>query len=119
MRSRSPWPELGAQIRVRRTAAHLSQVDLGCELGISGVAMGKIEKGLTVPSAAQLKALCLLLGVSADVMLGLPAGWGQDRSAAPDDAGFVAEGHEVLQAADDPILEPQSSNPGLKGLLAL
>ncbi|RVT96295.1 XRE family transcriptional regulator [Rhodovarius crocodyli] len=68
---RSPWPELAARIRALREKRGLSLKEVGSALGISYVAMWKVEDGRTMPSAWQTRRLCEIYDISADELLGL------------------------------------------------
>lgn len=68
---RKPWPELGASLRQHRERLSFSRKETGAALGISDVAIFKMETGRSTPSAWQLRQLCLLYRVSADDLLGL------------------------------------------------
>ncbi len=61
-----------AKICELRKAKGLTQEQLGANLGISGQAVSKWEKGETLPDIQLLPDLCKLLGISADQLLEIP-----------------------------------------------
>ncbi|MCY1076090.1 helix-turn-helix domain-containing protein [Archangium lansingense] len=62
-------PRLGAALRMARMRLELTQEQVAKAVGFVPTVYGRIERGDMVPSTPKLKALCLLLGVSADVLL--------------------------------------------------
>mgnify|MGYP002715818271 CR=1 FL=1 len=61
---------LGAAARAARLRAGLTQAEAAEKVGLAPGVYGRIERGDMVPSTPKLKALCALLGISADVLLG-------------------------------------------------
>ena len=64
-------PRLGAVLRLTRTRLDLTQEQVAKAVGFVPTVYGRIERGDMVPSTPKLKALCALLGISADVLLGV------------------------------------------------
>ncbi|MFZ5471049.1 MAG: helix-turn-helix transcriptional regulator [Myxococcota bacterium] len=64
---------LGAAARAARQRADLTQADVAERLDISPDVYGRLERGVMLPSVETLRRLCLVLGVSADDLLGLEA----------------------------------------------
>ena len=62
---------LGKSARAARTALGLSQADVAEKLELSLEFIGRIERGVALPSVPTLVALAKVLGVSADTLLGL------------------------------------------------
>jgi transcriptional regulator with XRE-family HTH domain len=62
---------IGKSARSARTALGLSQADIAERLELSLEFIGRIERGLALPSVPTLVALAGVLGVSADTLLGL------------------------------------------------
>lgn len=54
-----------------RMRLELTQEQVAKAVGFVPTVYGRIERGDMIPSTPKLKALCLLLGVSADVLLGV------------------------------------------------
>ena len=63
---------LGEKVRQLREDMDLTQGVLGKELGITQRKISYIENNTYEPSLADLKALCLFFGISANYLLGLP-----------------------------------------------
>lgn len=61
---------LGSRLSAARLAAGKTQGEVGDVAGVSGAAVSAWEVNRTQPSATQLAAVCDLLGVSADKLLG-------------------------------------------------
>jgi transcriptional regulator with XRE-family HTH domain len=75
---------LGDKIRERRLALHMSQEQLGRELGLSFQQVQKYEKGSNRVSAARLYEICQVLAVSIDSMFqGIPIATRRSRPGAP------------------------------------
>ena len=64
-------PRLGAVLRLTRTRLDLTQEQVAKAVGFVPTVYGRIERGDMLPSTPKLRDLCLLLGVSADVLLSL------------------------------------------------
>ncbi|MGZ3458809.1 MAG: helix-turn-helix domain-containing protein [Archangium sp.] len=79
-------PKLGRRLRRARMRLELTQEQVARAVGFVPTVYGRIERGDMVPSTPKLRALCELLGVSADVLLGLRT----EVSAAPDEASSAA-----------------------------
>ena len=65
--------ELGGQIRRLRLERHLTQEALADVLGVSRQAVTKWERGISLPSTANLLALCEVLDVSMEELIGCGA----------------------------------------------
>lgn len=65
------WPQMGLRLREQRLAKGMSAKAVAAALGVGYQAVWKLEHGLTVPSAWQVRQLCILWGVSADALLGI------------------------------------------------
>lgn len=64
-----PEPKLGPLLSRTRLARGLKQQDLAPQLGVRVETLSSWERGHTVPDAEQLRSLCRILHVSADVLL--------------------------------------------------
>ena len=64
-------PRLGVVLRKARMRLGLTQEQVAKEVGFVPTVYGRIERGHMVPSTPKLRALCQLLNISADVLLGL------------------------------------------------
>lgn len=62
-------PALGPLLARARLARGVLQRDLAAQLGVRDGTLSSWEKGHTVPDAEQLRSLCRILHVSADVLL--------------------------------------------------
>ena len=62
---------IGKSARAARTALGLSQADVAEKLGLSLEFVGRIERGVALPSVPTLVSLAKVLGVSSDALLGL------------------------------------------------
>ena len=62
---------IGKSARAARAALGLSQADVAERLGLSLEFVGRIERGVALPSVPTLVSLVQVLGVSSDVLLGL------------------------------------------------
>jgi transcriptional regulator with XRE-family HTH domain len=67
----NPQPRLGARLRRARMRLELTQAQVAREVGFVTTVYGRIERGDMLPSVPKLRELCLLLGISADVLLSL------------------------------------------------
>ncbi|PTL80617.1 helix-turn-helix transcriptional regulator [Vitiosangium sp. GDMCC 1.1324] len=67
----TPQPRLGSRLRMARVRMDLTQEQVARSVGFVPAVYGRIERGDMVPSVPKLRELCLLLGVSADVLLSL------------------------------------------------
>ncbi len=63
-------PRLGTELRMARMRLELTQEQVAKAVGFVPTVYGRIERGDMVPSTPKLKALCALLGISADTLLG-------------------------------------------------
>ena len=59
----------GALLRRARQARDLDQAALGAAVGVSHATISQWERGHRLPDVEQLRALCAVLHVSADVLL--------------------------------------------------
>ncbi|WP_043404793.1 helix-turn-helix domain-containing protein [Archangium violaceum] len=64
-------PRLGTELRMARMRLELTQEQVAKAVGFVPTVYGRIERGDMMPSTPKLKALCVLLGISADVLLGV------------------------------------------------
>ncbi len=64
-------PRLGTELRMARMRLELTQEQVAKAVGFVPTVYGRVERGDMMPSAPKLKALCLLMGLSADVLLGM------------------------------------------------
>ena len=64
---------IGKSVRTARAALGLSQADVAEKLGLSLEFIGRIERGVALPSVPTLVSLATALGVSGDALLGLGA----------------------------------------------
>lgn len=62
-------PVFGALLRRARQARDLDQAALGAAVGVSHATISQWERGHRLPDVEQLRALCAVLHVSADVLL--------------------------------------------------
>ena len=62
---------LGKRLAAAREAAQKTQHEIGEAAGVSGAAVSAWEVGRTQPSSIQLAAVCKLLKVKADHLLGI------------------------------------------------
>jgi len=67
----NPQPRLGARLRRARMRLDLTQAQVARDVGFVTTVYGRIERGDMLPSVPKLRELCLLLGISADVLLSL------------------------------------------------
>lgn len=65
------WEALGQRLRALRRARKLTAKEAGRLLGVSDAAWWKIEAGISLPNAWQLRQLCRAWGASADELLAL------------------------------------------------
>lgn len=67
---------IGTRIRAARLRVKLTQQDVAERIGMVAEVYGRLERGKMLPSVETLRKLPLVLGVSADELLGLgrPAG---------------------------------------------
>jgi transcriptional regulator with XRE-family HTH domain len=107
---------IGARIRSFRVARGLSQTDLGSGLGITFQQIQKYEKGTNRVSGSRLIALCDLLQVKADALLGSDAGITMDEPEA-----FAAmRDHDVAKAfVAIGSLAPDRRRAVMKAIVAL
>jgi transcriptional regulator with XRE-family HTH domain len=66
--------QLGQRVRERRKAVGLSQEALAEKIGIAASFLGRIERGVTMPSVPTLVRLSTELQMSSDSLLGLDVG---------------------------------------------
>ena len=62
---------LGAVARAARTHAGLTQADVAELVNLAPEVYGRLERGKMLPSVPTLRRLCVSLGISADLLLGL------------------------------------------------
>lgn len=60
---------IGKRLRAARTAARMTQDDVAAEVGRTRQAVSLWEVGSTSPTVPELRRLCALYGVSADLVL--------------------------------------------------
>lgn len=63
--------EFGSRLATSRMSANLTQAQAGEAVGIARVSWAKLEGGVHLPTTMRLKAICVLLGVSSDYLLGI------------------------------------------------
>lgn len=63
--------DIGRRIAAARKLVNLRQVDLAQVLGVNKYTVSKWERGKNLPDADTLYAMCKLMGVSSDFLLGL------------------------------------------------
>ena len=68
----SPQPGLGTRLRTARTRLELTQEQVARAVGFVPTVYGRIERGDMLPSVPKLRELCVVLGLSADLLLDLP-----------------------------------------------
>ena len=66
-------------LRSLRAACALTQAPVAAALGTTQQVYARYEKGVNELPVRHLRALCLLYGVSADYILGLPVGLKRPR----------------------------------------
>lgn len=62
---------IGKRLREARIRCNLTQDELAQQAGLTSHVVWKIENGKREPTASELGPLCVVLGVSADWVLGL------------------------------------------------
>ncbi len=65
---------IGKSVRAARSALGLSQADVAEKVSRSPEFLGRIERGVTLPSVPTLVSLALALKVPSDTLLGLSSG---------------------------------------------
>lgn len=80
----NPQPRLGSRLRRARMRLDLTQAQVAREVGFVTTVYGRIERGDMLPSVPKLRELCLLLGISADVLLSLRS---VERTSPADSSG--------------------------------
>lgn len=68
----TPQPGLGTRLRMARTRLDLTQEQVAHAVGFVPTVYGRIERGDMLPSVSKLRELCVVLGISADLLLALP-----------------------------------------------
>lgn len=63
--------EIGKRIKEYRVQSGLTQKQLGEEIGVSNARVSNWENGENRPDADTLMAICKVLGVTADTLLGI------------------------------------------------
>ena len=63
--------QMGKRMRFARQMAELTQEQLAQKIGVSASYLGLIERGARRMNVEMLYDICVQLGVSADVLLGL------------------------------------------------
>jgi transcriptional regulator with XRE-family HTH domain len=76
-------PKLGVELRKARMRLGLTQEQVAKQVGFVPTVYGRIERGHMVPSTPKLRDLCLLLNISADIILGLRTEEGEALEATP------------------------------------
>lgn len=95
------WTKLGLRLRQERQKRQLNNKDAGGLLGLGGQAWWKVERGITLLNAWQLRTICRAWGLSADELLALS----QD-----DEALEVEVGGRKLPSGRANIGTPSSSS---------
>lgn len=80
-----------------RMRLELTQEQVAKAVGFVPTVYGRIERGDMVPSTPKLRALCILLGISADVLLGV--GPQEDPSAHEPPAPLPGDSPELRRLA--------------------
>jgi transcriptional regulator with XRE-family HTH domain len=93
-------PRLGTKLRMARMRLELTQEQVARAVGFVPTVYGRIERGDMVPSTPKLRALCVLLGISADSLLPLPR-------------------QEGMPAPREPLASPPGEPPELRRLVML
>ncbi|HYO58021.1 helix-turn-helix transcriptional regulator [Archangium sp.] len=65
-------PRLGTELRKARMRLDLTQEQVAHAVGFVPTVYGRIERGDMMPSTPKLRALCILLGISAEALLPPP-----------------------------------------------
>lgn len=65
------WERFGQRLREARLRQKLSGKAAGAVLNVSAAAWWKIEQGISVPNAWQVRTLCLAWGLDADDLLAM------------------------------------------------
>ena len=73
---------LGRELLRLRTAAGLSQAELGEKSGVHPITIGRIERAENEPDLATLRRLASALGVALTVSLGEPSAAVPDKAVA-------------------------------------
>ncbi|MBQ8642699.1 MAG: helix-turn-helix domain-containing protein [Clostridia bacterium] len=96
---------IGAIIREKRRSKDMTQENLSEVLGVSVSAVSLWESGKTMPDIGLLPALCSVLAVSADELLGIDIDRKEEQinaiveqSHKASDRGYTKEGIEILEA---------------------
>ncbi|EPX59533.1 Transcriptional regulator, XRE family [Cystobacter fuscus DSM 2262] len=89
----TPQPGLGTRLRMARTRLDLTQEQVAHAVGFVPTVYGRIERGDMLPSVPKLRELCVVLGVSADMLLALPP-----PPSGPDEQGQAEEELETQPA---------------------
>jgi transcriptional regulator with XRE-family HTH domain len=84
----TPQPGLGTRLRMARTRLELTQEQVALAVGFVPTVYGRIERGDMLPSVPKLRELCVVLGLSADMLLDLPP---------PDLSGVKEAAEEALE----------------------
>lgn len=66
--------ELHERLKAVREDRDMSQADMAAALGTNRQQISRYETGMQEMTASRLAAVCRILGVSADYLLGLPQG---------------------------------------------
>ena len=89
----TPQPGLGTRLRMARTRLDLTQEQVAHAVGFVPTVYGRIERGDMLPSVPKLRELCVVLGISADMLLALPP-----PPSAPDEQEKAEEELETQPA---------------------
>jgi transcriptional regulator with XRE-family HTH domain len=90
-------PRLGTELRMARMRLELTQEQVAKAVGFVPTVYGRIERGDMVPSTPKLRALCVLLGISADVLL--PVHPQEDLPAQAPPASLPGDSPELRRLA--------------------
>ncbi|NCI45080.1 helix-turn-helix domain-containing protein [Sediminibacterium soli] len=85
--------ELGYRIRKLRESRDFTQENMAAELGITGGAYAKIERGETDPSFTRLHDIADILGVSVASLIG-------GTGASPNETGEPAVGYGAVSRSE-------------------
>jgi transcriptional regulator with XRE-family HTH domain len=97
---------LGETLRNARREAELTQADVAERMGLVTEVYGRIERGLMLPSVPNLRQLCRVLRVDANVALGLEpseetAAWLNESATLPEDPPRLRRLLRTLRQLDE------------------
>lgn len=92
----TPQPNLGAQLRRARTRLELTQEQVARAVGFVPTVYGRIERGDMLPSVPKLRELCVVLGISADLLLSLSSPNDASAPTASEEPDELSAAHRRL-----------------------